>query len=404
MAGRDSSDQAVADWLLDQALLAPRIEALLPRFAERLGATGLDLARIFFGGTILHPEYDSFSCIWTPEALQTADHPYDDENIDWQASPIRQAITEKREITRYRLRDGDGCDRFPLLESFRTRGLTDYVILLAIFGYDGTAAEDRDVGIVASFATDRPEGFSAADLELLAQCRRPLSLAARNAVSMRVISTLLTTYLGQDVGQRILSGAVRRGRTQVINAAILWADLRGFTLLADTVPRGRLVAMLDDYFECMAAPVERHGGQVLKFMGDGMLATFAFDDADVPAACGAAAAAATAAIERTAALNLRRAGRGEATMALDVALHVGEVLYGNVGGQSRMDFTVIGPAVNEASRMEALCGALDCPLLASRAFVAASDAPGRFRSVGAHRLRGVREPQELFTLPDYNRP
>jgi adenylate cyclase len=176
-------------------------------------------------------------------------------------------------------------------------------------------------------------------------------------------------------------------------------DLRGFTMLADSVPRDDLVALLNEYLDCLIAPIETAGGQILKFLGDGLLATFSFADTDAATACAAALSAATSALQSVNALNERRAAAKLPLTMLDLALHAGDVLYGNVGANRRLDFTIIGPAVNEAVRLEALCSALDVPLIASSRFVEHLGATNRFRSLGPQMLRGVRRPVEVFSLP-----
>lgn len=396
-----TSDRArpIIDWLVHQGLAGQPVPALLAGFVERLREAGVDLRRAYLAGTLLHPDFDSFGCTWTPAGgVTTMDHPYDGDDTAWLNSPLRHAIVERRAFVRHNV--VAESNRFPLFAELAAEGITEYVATVAHYGRNGVVAPETEIGVVASYATDRPTGFTEDELAVLADCREALALATRVPTNLRVAESILSTYLGTEAGQRILAGEIRRGTARTIDAAIVFADLRGFTLLADTVPRDELAAMLDEYLDCMADPVERRGGQVLKFMGDGMLATFAPGDDGVAAACAAAVDAAVEAMARVAALTRRRAGAGAPGMALDVALHRGEVLYGNVGSRSRMEFTVIGPAVNEAARIEALCGTLDRPLLASRAFVEAAATPERFRSLGTHRLRGVRERQELFTLPD----
>ncbi len=390
--------RALSDWLLQEGMDARPLDELVSRLADRLQAAGFPAARILIGGTILHPEYENFSVLWTPAGgVEHTDYPYGGNHESWLVSPLYRSVVEGHDLARYRLDHEAAETLFPIFGEFRAAGYTDYVVLTGFFGVDGAPSGS---GFVASFATDRPGGFSEQELDILRRCRRPLAMAVRTATTNRVLRTVMTTYMGEDAARRVLSGDIRRGMVETIDAAILFADLRGFTLLADRIGRDPLVAMLDDYLDRMGEPVARHGGQILKFLGDGLLATFALDGLDRADACERAVAAAVEAIAGAADLNEARAARGEPTMALDVALHLGEVLYGNVGSRTRMEFTVIGPAVNEAARIEALCGELDCQLLASSAFVAAHGNAGRFRSVGAHQLRGVRRPQELFTLAE----
>jgi adenylate cyclase len=223
-----------------------------------------------------------------------------------------------------------------------------------------------------------------------------LALAVYRIALLQVAVDLLDAYVGAESGRRILSGQVRQGTAQQLSAAIVIADLRGFTAVADRTPAERLVGGLNEHLGAVVEAVEQQGGQVLKFLGDGLMAVFSLEKRPAEAACADALAAAQSALAANAAINGRREAAGEPMLALDVALHLGEVMYGNVGSARRLDFTVIGPAVNEASRIEALCEPLGCHVVTSAAF--ASACPQALRSLGRHTLRGVARPQELFTL------
>jgi adenylate cyclase len=226
------------------------------------------------------------------------------------------------------------------------------------------------------------------------------------AVTLRAVGQgLLASYLGKDPADRVLSGAVQRGEVQDVEAVLFYADLRDFTALADTLPGRELIALLDECFDCMVRPVNRLGGEILKFLGDGLLGIFRIPekggDRHRAETCKAALTAASEALDLMDILAAARRSQGKPTPGLDIALHVGTVQYGNVGTAARLDFTVIGPAVNEAARIELLCKALGRNLLASQAFAAAAqDSRGHLQSLGRHRLRGVREETELFTLAD----
>ncbi len=225
-------------------------------------------------------------------------------------------------------------------------------------------------------------------------------LAAKGIASFRTARSVLETYIGRETAQKVLSGQIRRGSVDSINAVLVYADLRGFTSLTDATGQGDLVEMLDQYLDFMACPIEDAGGEILKFMGDGLLATFelsSMEPDDIQRICETALRAAEKMMSGVAELNEKRQQSRQPTMGLDIALHVGEVMYGNVGSETRLDFTVIGPAVNEVSRIEALCDVLDTSLIASGDFVrAAREAGTALTSCGFHELRGVREPIELF--------
>jgi adenylate cyclase len=247
--------------------------------------------------------------------------------------------------------------------------------------------------------TDRSGGFAP---EHLADLRDllPLFAVAAKATTMRVINQgLLASYLGDDPARRVLAGTVLRGEVQGVEAVLYYADLRGFTEMADRLEGNQLIGLLDDCLECMGRPVVARGGEILKFLGDGVLAIFRTDDGPRAAACARALDAACEALSLMDALECSRRAAAKPTPGLDIALHVGHVNYGNVGVDARLDFTVIGRAVNEAARIELLCKELGRNLLLSRAFAEAAGTNGqRLVSLGHHRLRGVREETELFGL------
>ena len=211
---------------------------------------------------------------------------------------------------------------------------------------------------------------------------------------------LLEMYLGRDVARRVLAGEINRGSCDTIRAVIWLCDLRGFTAMADTTPGDQLVDLLNAFFDCMAEPIHEHGGEVLKFMGDGMLAMFNLSERRETDACHAAHKAAVAAVDNMAEFNARRVAIGAAPVGFGLALHVGEVMYGNIGAAGRLDFTVIGAAVNEASRMEKMCKELELPLLASETF--AAGCPGLLRHVGRRNPPGTGDVRELFTISPYH--
>jgi adenylate cyclase len=282
-----------------------------------------------------------------------------------------------------------------MLEELRRRGMTDYLAVVTRFGTDGA------IGLMdctySSWASDRPSGFSDDDLaalEFLVPC---LAAVIKGASVARIAETLVETYLGRDAGHRVLRGHIERGVAEQISAVLWFSDLEGFTRITDTAPPRQIIPLLNDYAEAIVTAVQAQRGEVLKFMGDGILAIF---DAAVAAdACGCALDAALDARKRVAELNRRRAAGEQPVTRFYLGLHVGEVFYGNVGSVDRLDFTVVGPAVNETSRIAAMCRSLDQDVLLSSAFAeAAGPSRRRLVSVGRYALRGVRRPQELFTL------
>jgi adenylate cyclase len=407
-----ASVDALKRWLVNQALLATPVSDLAIGLADRLAALGLPIWRAHVGFSTLHPQVESIGLTWTREGRREREEfGHGSFARVGDSSPFYDVITAAQAqaqtgddlpeafipMTRYRLDRGEGVDAYSMLASFRAAGGTDYLCFVITFGNFGKLSAFSS-GTAVSLTSDRPGGFTDDEIADIVEIMPYFGAAVRAGAEPATTRSLFEVYLGRDVGQRVLDGEVRRGEVRAISAAILVGDLRGFTALADEVPRDQLVGMLDDYLDCLIAPVEDGGGQVLKFLGDGLLATFAFADRAPSDVCTAALAAAIAALRRVDALNARRRGAGLPVMALDLALHAGEVLYGNVGSDRRLDFTIVGPAVNEAARLEALCATLDVPLLASRRFVELLAAPDRFRSLGPQTLRGVRAPIEVFAL------
>jgi adenylate cyclase len=276
----------------------------------------------------------------------------------------------------------------PLLEELRGQGATDYVMFPLPF-------IDRTRTAVMSFATDATGGFSADDLLELEAAAALFSLYAERQVLRRIAIDLLDTYVGHSAGERIFDGRIERGDSESVFAAIWFCDLRGFTAFSEQAPRAQIIALLNEWFDAVAEALDAHGGEILKFIGDGLLAIFP-TGADIPAACDRAVDAARAALDHGAALNRARTERGEPPLAFGLGLHLGEVSYGNVGSRRRLDFTVIGPAVNHASRLQELTKTLGHAALASGALARHSRRP--LASLGRHALRGIDEPVEVFAL------
>src|SRR2546430_7886546 len=287
-------------------------------------------------------------------------------------------------------------DEFPVLSDFLAAGMTDYVAIISRFAAEGVIGEMD--GVYSSWATREPDGFSDDQIAALQRVAPYLALAIKSVSLARMTGTLIETYLGRDAGRRVLSGRIVRGIAERIEAVIWFSDLRGFTRITDTAPE-QVIPLLNDYADAIVSAIHEHGGDVLKLIGDGTLAIFTAEDR--AHACSAALSAAVAAREGIAELNGRRAADGKPVTEMYLGLHVGKVFYGNVGSRERLDFTVIGPAVNEASRIAAMCRSVDQPVLMSSAFADVGDIKRRLISVGRYALRGVAHPQELFTLdPD----
>jgi adenylate cyclase len=394
-------------WAVREGLRGTAAVALFEGLCRRLVSAGLPLWRAFAGMRTLHPQWGGYAYTWWRDldAIEPAQFErgaaYEQEILN---SPIGYLVRQAEASAgddpwRYfrRRLAGPGAQLdWPSLQSLAAAGATDYFAEIVRFG----AGRDpsRGTGIGYSFATDRPEGFRDDDLTLLRAILPVVSLAMMTDAGHTIASGLLAAYLGGDAGRRVHSGAVERGSVESIRAVLWYADIRGFTAIADSMPGPEVIALLDEVFEALAAPLRPCGGQVLKFIGDGMLAIFPFENATRGTTCRRAldvVAEAVCAIDR---LNAARREASKPTVAVDFALHLGEVQYGNIGAVDRLDFTVIGPAVNEVARIEALCEPLGCQVLVSAELAAAVDANCRLVPLGCHSLRGVREMREIYGL------
>ena len=393
-------------WAVDEGLRGLAADRLFEGFCNRLVAAGVPLARAFAGGRTLHPQWAGYAYIWHRDSgavepeQRARGEAYEQEVADspfavlMEQVPLAAAEGTWPRVRR-RLAGPNAQLDFPALTRIAAGGYTDY--FAGLFGFaQGDASRGQGIGY--SFATDRPEGFHDNDLLLIQAVLPAVSLAIMSDASHIIASGLLRAYLGEDAGRRVHAGAVERGSVESIRAVLWYADIRGFTAIADAWPGLAVIELLDEVFEVLAAPLRRRGGQVLKFLGDGLLATFPFDDGTRQETCRGALDAAAEAMQALDTLNAVRRTGGKPTATVDLALHLGEVLYGNVGAVDRLDFTVIGPAVNEVSRIEVLCEPLGRKVLVSAELAAASGDAGRLEPLGPQTLRGVREPQDIYAL------
>lgn len=396
---------AVTDWLADAGLRNLSLDEIVDGFARRLNEAGVPVARAFVGMNTLHPMVRMRSLIWERATGLRVRYEFQHVEVDapiLRQSPflpmIRHGIAERR----YDLTSPPPEQEVPVFDELRAAGMTEWLARVFQFGELAPADPERGVGelfLVCSLTTDRPGGYSDAQVETIRALLPVFALAAKAQTMRTVYQGLLSAYLGQDPATRVLAGTVQRGEVQGVEAVLFFTDLRGFTALADTLPGRDLIALLDDCFDCMVRPLTARGGEVLKFMGDGLLAIFRIEDRPRAETCAMALAAAKEALALMTGLAQSRSTRSLPTPDLDIALHIGQVSYGNVGADARLDFTVIGPAVNEASRLERLCDTLDRHLVLSQSFAQAADASRHeLVSLGRHRLRGVREETELFGL------
>ncbi|QDO96679.1 adenylate/guanylate cyclase domain-containing protein [Ferrovibrio terrae] len=395
-----------AQWLIDHDGKVTPVSELLDGFCRQLVDEGVPLFRVTTGLPSMHPLTLTRAFIWQRgEGVTMAERGHDIMQTDeYLKSPIA-VIHQGAAAIRRQLELPETPMDFGILPELKRAGVTDYLVLPMRFTQGPGMGQSAGQNVsFMSFATDRKGGFRPDELSYLIELMPLISLRLELEASRRMTRDLLTTYLGQSAAERVLNGDIRRGRGYEVEAAIWLSDLRGFTQFSDRNETVEVVATLDRYFDAMAGPIQTHGGEVLKFIGDGVLAIFRVEDGNtLEAACRRALTAAENAFAGLHELNQGRAIAGVAPLKVGLGLHVGKVVYGNIGSRDRLDFTVIGRAVNEVARLEAQTKAIDRPLLASAAFAAAINgdaaAPYHLDSVGFHALRGVREPQELFTMP-----
>lgn len=381
----------VADWLIRKGLHRGTTASLIHGVSRRLVEAGVPLWRFNYMVQTLHPQSMAALYRWTA----------DDDTITTFApprgpggrapdrflnSPFKLVFDTGVELRR-RLEGPGAVLDFPILPDLVQEGATDYAVFPVRFS-------DGQINAITC-ATRRAGGFADGDLDTLRRAIRALA-GPLEVMQMRELSrTLLDTYLGRNAGVRVLDGVIDRGTGEVIRAVIWYCDLRNFTGMSEHLPVNGLITVLNDYFEAVGGPIQEVGGEILKFVGDAILAIFPIDDGcSTTEACARALGAATAAQARMAALNERRQAEGQATLGFGITLHVGDVIYGNIGTPDRLDFTVIGPAVNLVTRMEDLTKELQQPLLVSDLF--AELAGGDFAPMGLHRFQGISEPRAIF--------
>ena len=383
--------QETVDWLMDGARSARTPTALLSEMCERMVTVGIPLARGAAFVQRLHPDVFGRSFVWQPGAevvVTTASFDLP-ESPRFTRSPLAILYNSGHEV-RYRLDDPESR-RFPLFDDMREEGVTDYIALPLPFT-DGSIH-------ASSWTTKEASGFADEHLAALRRVVSPFARLAEIFTLRRTAATLLDTYVGNRAGERILAGQIRRGHAETMQAAIWLSDLRGFTALSDRLAPEIVVDILNQYFDCQVPAIRKHGGEILKFMGDGLLAVFpiARDGGNLGEVCGRVLDAAREARVNVDAMNYP-SGEGVERFRFGVALHIGGILFGNIGGMSRLDFTCIGPAVNLAARLEKIAGRLKRTVVASAAF--AGVGANGWTDLGEFPIAGFSAPQRVFGLRD----
>ncbi|QJF52202.1 adenylate/guanylate cyclase domain-containing protein [Roseobacter ponti] len=394
---------ALSARLLRMGIEGAHFSDLLEVFCTGLNDFGAGLMRVHVTLRAHHPEFGSIAHRWRRDdgtESQTFNHVYTPRR-EWVTSPLYYLSENNVSEIRQRLTDPDPVLDFPFFDDLRAAGGTDYIALKVFFFAPGDSlAVDPNhapEGCLISLTGDGPDGFSDQHLDAIRDLLPSLLLALKSNANRQMAADIAATYLGRDAGTRVLSGDIIRGSVQHIDAVICYFDLSGFTKLSEALSGEDIVEMLNDYFCVTVDVIENHGGNVLKFMGDGMLAVF-----DVQKNKNAGRAAIEAAVTLRREMQMvsdRRTAEGLTATGFTLALHGGEVLYGNIGGRTRLDFTVIGPAVNTTARLSAMTAHVDQNIIISaRVARPVLETRKDLVSLGWYRLRGVSERQELFTL------
>lgn len=386
MTSPAAPDRLLLDWLLTEARSLADCKAFLEAFAAQLTLHGIAVSRLVAGIPILHPQVHSYSARWDlGKGVSERTFSQTMESIKvLENSPVKTVYSGGGSVRC----DPTGPPRegeFNILADLRREGVTDYIALSVPFS-DGATK-------LLAVATQRRGGFSDAHIATLEAIVPAIAFNMEVHALRLTARTLLDTYVGRQAGARVLEGAIKRGMVETIRAVIWFCDLRDFTHRSETLPREALIALLNAYFGPICAAVEANGGEVLKFIGDALLAIFPLTG-DPQDAYRRALVAVDAAQESLASINVARRDAAQAEIGYGIALHLGDVMYGNIGGENRLDFTVVGPAVNLASRIEGLCRELNRSVLLSADFVAASEVAAQ--AVGTFPLKGLSRPQTIY--------
>lgn len=392
---------ALSAWVAEAGLIGRNEGELIAGFCRRVTKAGVPLARALVILDTLHPIYEGRALLWRSDRPGTGEvREYGRTNEgeaaeNWRRSVFFHLLQSGEKMMRRRLVAGEPID-FLSFRQARDEGMTDYLALIHRFAAEGVIGEMDCV--YSSWATDAADGFADADVLALQRLAPFLNLAVKSAALAHMAGTLAETYLGRDAGRRVMSGRIIRGVAEKIGAVLWQSDLRSYTQISESVAPEEIIPFLNAYADIVVSAIHGHGGDVLKLIGDGTLAIFA--DENREAASRAALAAAARLRKDAAKLTRTRSEAGLPVTQVYLALHIGDVFYGNVGSEDRLDFTVIGPAVNEVSRILAMSRSVEQDVLLSSAFAASlgRELPDHLVSVGRYALRGVTQPQELFTL------
>lgn len=390
------------EWLIDQALGEADVLKMFETACLRLSAFGVPVARGRLVWQTLHPLIRAEQVVWNrggAASFEFFEH-REKQTETWLASPMRFVFQNRLSLFRRQLFGPNETLDFQNLHELKAQGYTDYCILSTPFESMRKHIDDEmraAGGIVMTWASDRANGFSSDDLDALQSIQKTFALACKTIIQARISNNIAETYLGSRAGRSVLEGKIRRGDGEEISAVVWYSDMRNSTALAESLGREEYFRLLNAYFESIAGPVVEHGGEVLDFIGDAVLGIFPYaDEAGLARAAQKAGAALDDALAGAKSANRDRESKGLERFGFGVGLNVGNVMFGNIGIPTRLAFSVIGQAVNEAARIESMTKLLQQPVLASKR--AANTDSARWQSIGAHKLDGVLDPMELFSM------
>ena len=387
---------SLADWLIEQALKDTPLESLFEGTCKQLYAAGVPVARGHITFRVLHPLFTAQALQWRRgKGIERMRYPHGTNLEQWERSPLNHILVNNVPYLRRHLTGESAMLDFDMLKELNDQGYTDYLAFLIRFN------EDQDVdlanGILGSWCSDRAGGFTNSDIRSLQRIEQRLAVAFKINIQAQITENILSAYLGPGAGKQVLNGQIKRGDGETIHAVTWYSDMRDSTRLADSLSPRDFLKVLNLYFESTAGAVLECGGDVLRFIGDAVLAIFPIQGGDTRQACESALRAAALAQRKLAEVNERRRSAGEPALDFGLGLHVGELLFGNIGVPERVEFSVIGPAANEAARLESLTKPLKQRVLVSDAFAGHLELD--WVPVGRHELRGVERPVSVYAPP-----
>lgn len=388
------------DDIIDRTLISPVGPDLFYESCDRLNKAGLRIIRTNMSWGTLHPTIEALTIHWSINQKPNDIHRYlhaDSGSVGWLQSPLYYCVKNKVKQVAVSLEELDCGYDFPILKDLKDLGGTDYRMYLISFSAQETGFHNKDATFI-SWLCDREGGFSDEEISIIERVQKHMALALKVAIRERITINTLNAYLGENAAAQVLKGSIKLGDGDTIPAVIWYSDLRNSTHLGDTLAGPELLNTLNQYFSCTAGAVIENEGEVLRFVGDAVLAIFPSEKIGMDQACKNATKAAHDALKHLKKINAARQINGKDTLDFGLGLHTGTLMFGNIGIPERLDFSVTGPAVNEAARIETMTKELGYPVLASQDFI--QHAPAEWTSLGAHPLRGVGRLIDLFALKD----